>query len=251
MRQGHALRFTMATGALLSCLATIFVAVARGDEAGFIEVYEHWGDFTLAAPPPGMKPIVLQVPEALRYGSSKGATRNWGLNLLTYYPSFTSPQAPENAAFGLSCKGDCNGQILVAINNRTHSINDPRRFNSPNMGDYIARVDPLVPVGSIKTDLGPQHGFDRGYEVKPGGTGNGIDQYLFHLSEDRIHYDVAAQCSINQFAKKCTLHFSLKCSPEIYVQVAAIDMKYIDEFMDAVKKTDQFVTSMLRDPTCV
>jgi hypothetical protein len=119
------------------------------------------------------------------------------------------------------------------------------------MGDYIARVKPLVPIGSTKTDLGPQHGFDHGYEVIPGSSGNGIDQYLFHLSDDRTHYDLAATCSINQFAKTCSLHFSLKCNPAIYVQVVAIDMKHLDEFMDAVRKTDQFVTSMVRYPACI
>lgn len=245
------LKFILAASVLASCLAAIAPIAAREDEAGLIEIYESWGNFTLAAPPPKMKPIVLQVPEAFRYGSSKGATRNWGLNLLTYYPSFTSPQAPENARFGLSCVGDCNGRILVSINNRTRSINDPRRFNSPNMGDYIARIDPLMPTGSTKTDLGPQYGFDSGYEVIPASEGNGIDQYLFHLSEDRIHYDLAARCSINQRAKVCTLHFSLKCNPAIYVQVVAIDMKYIDEFMNAVRKTDEFVASMVRDPACI
>jgi hypothetical protein len=235
----------------VACGAVTFIAAARGDEAGFIEIYESWGNFTLAAPPPEMKPIVLQVPEAFRYGSSKGATRNWGLNLLTYYPNFTSPQAPENARFGLSCVGDCNGRILVSINNRTHSIDDPRRFSSPNMGDYIARIDPLMPIGSTRTDLGPQHGFDSGYEVMPASTGNGIDQYLFHLSEDRIHYDLTARCSINERAKKCTLHFSLKCNPAIYVQVVGIDIKQIDGFVDAARKADQFVTSMVRNPACV
>jgi hypothetical protein len=245
------LKFTLVSSMIVSCLAAVVTAAAREDEAGFIEIYESWGNYTLAAPPPEMKPIVLQVPEALRYGSSRGATRNWGLNLLTYYPSFTSPQAPENSSFGLSCKGDCNGRILVSINNRSHSINDPRRFNSPNMGDYIARIDPLIPIVSTKTDLGPQHGFDHGYEVMPASTGNGIDQYLFHLAEDRIHYDLAARCSINQFAKTCTLHFSLKCNPAIYVQVVAIDMKHIDEFRDVAQKTDQFVTLMVRNPACI
>jgi hypothetical protein len=243
----------IAMSGVASCFATAAVVAAREDEIGFIEIYESWGNFTLGAPPPEIKPIVLQVPEAFRYGSSRGATRNWGLNLLTYYPTFTSPQAPENASFGLNCRGDCNGRILVAINNRTHSINDPR-FNSPNMGDYIARVEPLIPIGSTKTDVEPQHRFDNGYEVRrpaSNGVGDQIDRYLFHLSEDRVHYDVAARCSINQFAQTCILHFSLKCNPAIYVQVVAIDMKHIDEFIDVVRKTDQFVTSMVRNPACI
>jgi len=207
---GFAFKFAIAAGTVLSCLAALTVVAAREDEIGFIEIYESRGNFTLRAPPPEMKPIVVQVPEAFRYGSSRGAMRNWGLNLLTYYPTFTSPQAPENVLFGFNCKGDCNGRILVAINNRTHSINGPR-FDSPNMGDYIARVEPLIPIGSTKTYLEPQHGFDSGYEVRipaSNGVGDQIDRYLFHSSEDRAHYDLAARCSINRFAKTCTLHFS-------------------------------------------
>jgi hypothetical protein len=66
------LKFTLAASTIASCLAVVLAAVAREDQVGFIEVYESWGNFTLAAPPPEMKPIVLQVPEAFRYGSSKG-----------------------------------------------------------------------------------------------------------------------------------------------------------------------------------
>jgi hypothetical protein len=204
-----------------------------------------------------MKPIVLQVPETFRYGSSKGATRDWGLNLLTYYPSFTSPHAPDNASFGLNCKGDCNGRILVSIENRTHSINNSRWLNSPNMADVVAHAafsKSLAPKSSAVSDLAPQHGFDVGYEVRippSNGIGEQSHQYRFHLGGDGIHYDLAAKCSINRFTKVCTLHFSLKCNPAIYVQVVAIDMKHIDEFMDVVVKTDQFVTSMVRAPTFI
>ena len=240
----------------LAVATLFFCSTAFGQDRplGSIEIYEHWSVYTLAAPPPEMRPIVLQVPEAFRYGSSKGATRNWGLNVLTYYPSFTSPRAPENVSFGLDCRGDCNGRMLVSIENRAHSINDSR-FHSPNMGDYIARVDlqRLAPIGSTKTDLGPQRGFDSGYEIRipaRNGVGDRAEQHLFRLSEDRAHYDLTTDCSINQFAKTCTLHFSLRCNPEIYVKVVALDMRHIDQFADVVRKTDQFVTSMVREPSC-
>jgi hypothetical protein len=119
------------------CASLNTVPLASADGASLIEIYEHIGDFTLAAPPPDMKPITLQAPEAFRYGSSKGVVRNWGLNLLTYYPSFTSPEAPENRPFGLSCAGDCNGRILISIENWSHEISNPRGLNSPNMGDNV------------------------------------------------------------------------------------------------------------------
>lgn len=230
-------------------------AVARTDTARLYEIYEHWGHFSLDAPPPEMTPIILQVPSGFGYASSGKRARNWGFNILTYYPSFTSPDAPENAAFGLDCKGDCNGRMLVAINNRAHSINNPNRFDAPNMGDYIARVDlqQPTPLRAVKNDVKILHGFDTAYEIQlsaGNGTGERSDQYFFHFSPDKRHYDVAAKCSLNEFARACTLHFSLRCNPAIYVQVVAINMKYIDAWTDIVQKTDQFVSSMVRAPAC-
>ena len=254
---GQGWTFTKILVALVTTLILLIdISVAVADETGLIEIYEHWNTYTLDAPPSEEKPIVLQVPEPFRYGSSKGATRNWGLNLLTFYPSFTSPQAPENAAFGVGCRGDCNGRILIAINYAKHAINNPNGLNSPNMGDAEAKMrleKSLVPEGSSVRDLGSQYGFTRGYEVripKSNIVGEEIEQYLFRLSADEVNYDLSSDCSINKFARTCTLHFSLKCNPAIYVQVVAIDMKYIGEFMDVVRRTDQFVTSMVRIPAC-
>jgi hypothetical protein len=231
---------------------------SRAGDDGIIEIYEYWGTYALNAPPPDMKPIILQTPEAFRYGRSKGATRNWGLNFLTFYPSFSSPAAPENAAFIRDCVGDCNGRILVAISNRSHAIHNPgitRGVDYPNMGDYMTegRLKNLTPTGGTITKLGPQQGFDSGYEVRippNDGVGGQVKRYLFHLSEDRVHYDLLAECEENKFARTCTLHFSLKCNPAIYVQVVAIDAKHLDELMDVTSKTEQFVTSMVRVPAC-
>jgi hypothetical protein len=145
--------------------------------------------------------------------------------------------------------------MLIGIENRTHSINNPKHFNAPNMGDFIARVamELRPPLGAAKNDLKALHGFDIGYEVRiPGanGIGDRTYQHLFHFSPDKKHYDLAAKCSLNEFARTCTLHFSLKCNPAIYVQVVAIDMKHIDKWADIVLKTDQFVSSMVRHPVC-
>ena len=97
----------------------ISAAMAQENTTSLYEIYEHWGrQFTLDAPPPETQPIVLQVPRGFGYASSGKAIRNWGLNILTYYPKFTNPRAPENRAFGLQCRGDCNGRILIGIENR-------------------------------------------------------------------------------------------------------------------------------------
>lgn len=118
-------------------MAIIFAAIAAASaaRAGEINIYEHYGSYMLDDPPPGVRPIILDVPEKFLYDRSKKAIVTWGTNILTYYPSFTSPADPENRNFGLACAGICNGSILISVENRDHSV----RFSSPNMGDFIAR----------------------------------------------------------------------------------------------------------------
>src|SRR5947207_2798495 len=93
--------------AVIACtfLLQVFQVLVQAAEPETIEIYEPDGTHSLDAPSQDMQPIVLQVPGKFRYGSSKGNSRNWGLNVLTYYPSFTSPEDPENAKFSLSCVG--------------------------------------------------------------------------------------------------------------------------------------------------
>lgn len=250
---------TLAAFVALTVAAILWISAAQRHDAaaGLIEIYENWGTYTLDKPPPEMKPIVLQVPQEYRYGSSKGATRNWGINLITFYPSFTSPQAPENYRFVRGCTGDCNGLMLVAVNNRTHTVQSPSNPDGtsyPNMGDFIAhvRLKNPAPAGGTVTVLATQHGFDRGYQVivSQGSLGDSTQQFWLHLSEDRVHHDAVAECERNKFAQTCDLHFSLKCNPAIYVQVVGIDMKYVDELLDVIAKTDQFLTPMVREPVC-
>src|SRR5260221_9181435 len=62
-----------------------------------IEIYENHGTYSLDAPPPDMRPVVLSIPDQFLYGSGGAAPkRNWGVNVLTYYPNFTSPRDPSN-----------------------------------------------------------------------------------------------------------------------------------------------------------
>jgi hypothetical protein len=231
-------------------------ATAQTDGPGVIEIYEHYDHYTLDAPPPDKKPIILKVPEEFRYGGSKGATRNWGLNLLTFYPSFTSPRAPENTKFASHCIGICNGQVLIAIENRTHSINSPIHYNSPNMGDYIAHANIKwnrnFPSSQKLTELGPQDGFTSGFEIAdiiPGQLST-TRKYFFRLSPDKVHYDLTAECNTNQYGTHCTLHFSLSCNPAIYVSVNGIGGSYLQYASDIQEKTDKFVSSMVISPAC-
>jgi hypothetical protein len=160
------LRCTSVAGFMMLCLPPIVDAAARADELGRIELYEYSGKCPLDAPPPDMHPVILQVPEEFRYASSKGAPRTWGVQILTYYPSLSSPKDPANKNYGLDCAGLCNGRILIEVEFRPRIL----ETNSPNMGDFIARAQlkwkktpPYPPNVSVR-DLGPQDDFDEGFE---------------------------------------------------------------------------------------
>ena len=249
-------------GAIVAC--GLFPLAAMGaPEPGTIEIYEPDGTYTLAAPPPDMQPIILQVPEKFRYGSSKGSVRNWGLNILTYYPSFTSPQDPENAKFGLDCAGLCNGQVLIAVNNQARGIS---RTGSPNMGDFIARntvkwnKTPPYPPNVQVRDLEPPEGFDEGFEREIRALGDApsgvspkvadVEQFYFRKAADGIHYDLAATCRVNPERTACILHFSLNCDPGISVSVNGLDGQYLKLSRDIKAKTDHFISQMVKAPAC-
>jgi hypothetical protein len=247
---------------LKSCavgLLLLFPVVDSSAAPGTIEIYEHYGTYTLDDPPPDMRPIVLQVPNRFRYGSSKGSVRNWGLNILTYYPSLTSPEDPGNAKFGLNCIGLCNGRILVAVENRAHSIS---ASGSPNMGDFIARATrkweltpPYSPYVHVRKLRSPD-GFDEGFErvTTPRSDAplphiTSVERIYFRKAKDGAHFDLAAICQAGE-RTTCVLHFSLRCNPKIYVSVNGLDGSYLKMSQDIEDKVDQFVSSMVKSPPC-
>lgn len=123
---------------LLGSVVGVAVGCGRAVASEVIEIFEHNGEYSLDAPPADRPPLALLIPEEFRYGGSKGKTTAWGVNLLTYYPRMTSQLAPENADFGLACRGDCNGRILISVENVAHG-----RGAITGMGDVIAHS--LIP----------------------------------------------------------------------------------------------------------
>ena len=228
-------------------------------EQGTIAIYEYYGTYTLDAPPPEMHPIVLQIPDAFRYGSSKGSVRNWGVNILTYYPSFSSPEDPTNARFGLDCAGICNGRILISVANRPHSLS---LSGSPNMGDYVARslikweLTPPYPPNIRVRALGPAEGFDESFERvtmpidRAPGRNARVEHIYFRRAADKAHYDMAATCDVEEERTTCILHFSLLCIPAIYVSVHGLDISYLKTSQDIKERADRFVSAMVKDPLC-
>lgn len=244
--------------------ALVAPCTANAGAANTIEIYEHYGTYNLDAPPPHMPPIVLQLPEKFQYGSTKGSRRNWGANILTYYPSFTSPTDPENANFGLRCVGICNGRILISVENRAHSINSATQYSSPNIGDFIARSTtkwertPPYPQNVHVRELDPYDGFDEGFErtTEPtNGSANTarssrVERSYFRKAPDGIHYDLAATCNVTGNRSTCLLHFSLRCDPRIYVSVHGLDGTYLDRSADIKEKTDAFISSAVQSSPC-
>jgi hypothetical protein len=147
--------------AIISFLSTRLHSIENGV---VIELFENYGTYTLAFPPPDMNPIQLVVPQGFGYASSTSTLRTWSADLLTFYPSFSKPSDPGNLDYGMSCGGFCNGRIVISIQNRTHSI-EP--FTpSPNMGDFIASTTikwkrtPPYPTNVHVFDIPPIDNFD-------------------------------------------------------------------------------------------
>ena len=248
--------------ALLS-RALIFLIVAPLEgAAATIEIYEQYGTYALDTPPPEMRPIVLSIPEQFLYGSTKKDSRNWGVNILTYYPSFTDSQDLANANFGLRCVGICNGRILISVENRKHSIDS----NSVSMADFIAGTQfrwwktPPYPSNVQIRDLDHKNeGFDEAFERVTTSNNPSRDEthdgarvqrtYLKRTS-DRSHYDLVAVCSATEVKTACTLHFSLHCNPAIYVSVHGVDGSYLNRATDVQIKTDRFISAMVASPPC-
>jgi len=251
------MKFHLKLGSSGALILAITSQAALADMGDLVKIYEYTGKYLLTEVPSSAKSIVLEVPQKYRYGGSRGVSRAWGVNILTYYPGFSSSNDPENAGAGLNCAGYCNGRILVSIENRARSINNTRWLNSPNMADIVGRLAPELDIhakGNSTIAVGPEHGFDKGYEITippHGALKSEVRLYLFHISEDHVHYDVTAQCLRNQFADTCVLHFSLHCNPAVYVQVVGIDMRFIDNLLEIKDKADRFVSSMIREPACI
>jgi hypothetical protein len=136
--------------------------------------------------------------------------------------------------------------------------------SSPNMGDFIARSElkfertpPYPPNVSVR-DLGPQGGFDEGFERittapnTPSGASPqvvGTQTILLRKSADGEHYDLAATCE-SALRTTCILHFSLSCNPAIYVAVGGVDISYLNRSSDIADKTDRFIRAMVKTPSC-
>jgi hypothetical protein len=192
-----------------------------GLEDRVIEIYESDSKHTLDDPPTDVPPIVLKLPEKFRVLTSKGAVRDWGAYLMTYYSSFTSPRDPENANYGLNCVGYCNGQILISIENIGRNAPGPdkpgaRFFIDLLVGSLLAdkydwAIETAWPQMAIShilyTDLPPEAGFDMVFEelntmdddaknIRKGYYKH-IERFYIHKNKEKNRFDLFIRCQIS------------------------------------------------------
>ena len=250
---------------LAACAVMIAVAgVAAQPRAAIIaeqdriELYPYAGGYLLQSPPPDVHPAVFMVPQGFRWGSTRNVARvsnhAWGIQILTYYPGFSSPAAPQNKDFGLDCIGYCNGRILIYISYNPRIVRagitntaDARVHGELENRKFIAGLH--LPNVTYK-DLGPRGPFNGGFEhiamvqgARPPKIGT--DEHFLWRKTEGEHYDLVAQCDQAASSPHCHLDFSSSCNPSISVQVS-IDMRDLDRAADIKDKTDAFLLPMIK-----
>lgn len=248
---------------LAACAALIIAAIAavrsppiNSAEPGRIELYPYAGNYLIQSPPPDIHPAVFMVPQEFRWGStrntSKVSNHAWGIQILTYYPSFGSPAAPQNKTVGLDCVGYCNGRILIYIAYKPTMLSDNiANFADANVrGQLSSREFTTNLPQHIATykDLGPRGPFTGGFEHLVQGAQhlkNGLDEQIFWRKTKDGHYDMVARCSPNAPNPICLMDFSASCNPAISVEVT-VGMRDIDRADDLKAKANAFLLPMIK-----
>jgi len=243
-------------GMAASGLGLVTKAYAVGSEqSGVVELYEYGGDHSPT-------PLVLQIPKEFRYGSSVGQQKSWGTNILTFYPSLTSPKDPANAPYGLQCVGFCNGRILISIEYRPSILTRRTAQTAADAGALgVLRFNHQTgPPNVHVVDLEPQFGFDevfdRTIEAPPGANASGsqnklrVDRYLLRRSPDKTHYDSYAHCSMSTTVQGCEINFSLSCNPAIRVTVGGWPFQRMDQASEIQRRVEHFIAAMVKEPKC-
>jgi hypothetical protein len=248
---------------LAACAAVIAVASAAlqpsavtNEEQRRIELYSYAGDYTLQSPPPDVHPAVFMVPQEFRWGSTRNVARvsnhAWGIQILTYYPGFSSPAAPQNKEFGLNCVGYCNGRILMYVSYNPAMVRDGiANFADANVrGQLSSRkfITDLRQHNATFKDLGPRGPFTGGFEHLVLGAQHikhGLDEQVLWRENKDGHYDLVARCRPNAPNPICFLDFSVSCNPAISVQVT-VGMRDIDRAADIKDKANAFLLPMIK-----
>lgn len=231
-------------GALVGSAVFLLPEKNAGPSSSLVEIYSRGM--------PSAPSILLEIPHKFRYRSSIGAEKTSGVNILTYYPSFTSLADWEN--FGQSlrgCVGYCNGRILISITNIITGITSDNFINKPTARsrgffEYYHSKDPHVRI----VDLAPQFGFDLVFDKLSGQHFGFKNRYLLRSSADKSSYELAADCSMDTPYHVCTLAFSLSCNPAIAIEIDGWKYEYMDKALDLQRDVDRFISAMVKQPEC-
>ena len=225
-------------------------------EQGRIELYPYAGNYLLQSPPPDVHPAVFMVPQEFLWGSTRNAAKvnnhAWGIQILTYYPGFSSPAAPQNKEFGLNCVGYCNGRILIYIAYNPAMLRGGiANFADANVrGQLSSRkfITNLPQHNATYNDFGSRGPFTGGFEHLVRGVQHlkdALDEQVLWRETKDGHYDLVARCSPNAPNPTCLLDFSASCNPAISVEVT-VGMRDIDRAADIKGKTNALLLPMIK-----
>lgn len=211
-----------------------------------------------------LRPLVMRIPERFRYGSSVGAQKSKGINIITFYPSFTGSEEPQNAPYNVAsgCVGFCNGRILISV------AYLGREFLS---GSYSGVADSTAaawlewhhelyyPGGNPRPsyihviERESQFGFERVFDEidERDAKRKRIDRYMMRFAEGRNHYDLVTHCAVSAAYQGCELQFSLACDPTVAVKVVSWPYDKMEEVERVRFQVDKFISGMVRNSDCV
>jgi hypothetical protein len=192
--------------------------------------------------------IVLRIPQQFRFRSSIGQTQSLGINLITFYPDFTSLADPRNYAYGSGCIGYCNGQMMVSIENVPADWSaslQKRLFDEGYLGGLTDHKP--TSFGMEVDDINPILGFDKVFDQRL------VDIYrtriLLKEEGDNKLAPLSAECSMKTTVQVCELFFTLKCAPVVDIKIIW-PYDHLSEAFQLQKRVDDFVSAMLVQPQC-
>lgn len=201
---------------------------------------------------PSAPSVLLEIPHKFRYRSSIGVEKTSGVNILTYYPSFTSLADWENFSQSIrGCVGYCNGRMLISIDNIFTGITRDNFINSSTATSrgyfaYNHSKDPHIRI----VDLEPQSGFDFVFDKLSGQHFGFKRRYLLRSSADKSLYELAADCSMDTPYHGCILAFSLSCNPAIAIEIHGWAYERLDKALELQRDVDRFISAMVKQPKC-
>lgn len=197
--------------------------------------------------------VLLRIPQEFRFRSSIGQRKTTGINIVTFYPSFTSLADSANRAFAADCIGYCNGRFMLAIKN----MPPPRAaawlktFYSEGAYGSLKDHKPTTALRQVR-DFTPRFGFDHEFEEISGSEASPWTTRYFLKDESGSSglSALAVDCMMSVPHPACKLHFFLTCAPAVEINIVGWSYDHIREAFALQRRAGQFVSSMLVQPKC-